>query len=51
MPLSRPLKGVLNPVRDIVPHHIETSQLIYISNQLTGFYMMGTLVVKIFSTF
>ena len=24
-----------------VPHHIETSQLICIANQLTGFYMMG----------
>ena len=27
-------------------HHIETSQLIYIANKLTGFYMAGTLVVK-----
>ena len=27
-------------------HHIETSQLVYRANQLTGFYMMGTLVVK-----
>ena len=27
-------------------HHIETSQLICSANQLTGFYMMGTLVVK-----
>ena len=25
---------------------IETSQLIWKANQLTGFYMMGTLVVK-----
>ena len=24
-------------------HHIETSQLIYFGNQLTGFYMMETL--------
>ena len=27
-------------------HHIEISQLICRANQLTGFYMMGTLVVK-----
>ena len=27
-------------------HHIEASQLICSANQLTGFYMMGTLVVK-----
>ena len=27
-------------------HHIETSQLICPANQLTGFYMMGTLAVK-----
>ena len=27
-------------------HHIETNQLICTANQLTGFYMMGTLVVK-----
>ena len=27
-------------------YHIETSQLICRANQLTGFYMMGTLVVK-----
>ena len=26
-----------------VPNHIETSQLIYIANQLTGFYMMGNI--------
>ena len=26
-----------------VPHHIETSQLICIANQLTGFYMMGNI--------
>ena len=25
-------------------HHMETSQLIYRANQLTGFYMMATLV-------
>ena len=27
-------------------HHIETSQLICSANQLTDFYVMGTLVVK-----
>ena len=27
-------------------HHIETGQLICSANQLTGFYMMGILVVK-----
>ena len=27
-------------------HHIETSQLICRANQLTGFYMMRTFVVK-----
>ena len=26
-----------------VPHHIEPNQLIYIANQLTGFYMMGNI--------
>ena len=29
-----------------VPHHIDTSQFICIANHLTGFYMMGTLVVN-----
>ena len=28
------------------PFHIETSQLIWSANQLPGFYMRGTLVVK-----
>ena len=31
---------------DLCSHHIETSQLICRAKQLTGFYMMGTLVVK-----
>ena len=31
---------------DQCPSHIETSQLICRANQLTGFYMTGTLVVK-----
>ena len=29
------------PLTTNVPHHIETSQLIWRANQLTGFYMMG----------
>ena len=33
----------LNPLMTNVPHHIETSQLICNGNQLTGFYMRGTL--------
>ena len=28
------------------PSHIETSELIFSANQLTSFYMRGTLVVK-----
>ena len=31
---------------DQCSHHIETSQLICIANQLTGFYIIKTLVVK-----
>ena len=31
---------------DQFSHHIETNQSICSVNQLTGFYMMGTLVVK-----
>ena len=34
------------PFNDQCSHHIETSQLICSANQQTGFYMMGTLVVK-----
>ena len=33
----------LNPLTTNVPNHIETSQLICIANQLTGFYMMGNI--------
>ena len=29
-----------------INHHIETSQLNCFANQLTGFYMMGTLAAK-----
>ena len=36
-----------NPLTTSVPHHIETSQLIFSEDQLTGFYVMGgTLVVN-----
>ena len=34
------------PFNDQCSRHIETSHVIYPANQLTGFYMMGTLVVK-----
>ena len=33
----------VNPLTINVPHYIETSQLICIGNQLTGFYMMGNI--------
>ena len=36
----------LEPLNDQCSHHIESSQLICRANQLTAFYMMGTLVVK-----
>ena len=32
-----------NPLTANVPHHIETSQLTCNANQLTGFYMMGSI--------
>ena len=35
-----------HPFNDQCFPHIETNQLICRANQLTGFYMMGTLVVK-----
>ena len=31
---------LLNPLTTSVSHHIQNSQLICITNQLTGFYMM-----------
>ena len=34
---------IFNPLMTNVPHHIETSQLICIANQLTGFYRMGNI--------
>ena len=36
----------IEPINKQCSYHIETSQLIYNSNQLTGFYMIGTLVVN-----
>ena len=33
----------INPSTTNVPHPIESNQLIYIANQLTGFYMMGNI--------
>ena len=33
-------KTTFNPLMICVPHRVETSQLIYIANQLTGFYIM-----------
>ena len=32
--------GDVNPLTTNVPHHIEISQLIWITNQLTGFYVI-----------
>ena len=33
----------LNPLTTNFPHYIQTSELIYITYQLTGFYMMGNI--------
>ena len=33
----------INPLTTNVPHHIETSPLICIANQLTGFYIIGNI--------
>ena len=35
-----------SPLMINVPHYIELSQLICNANQLTGFYMMGNIVVN-----
>ena len=43
---TKKLKYFVNLLMTNVPHHIETSQLICSANQLTGFYVMKTLVVK-----
>ena len=37
---------VINQLTTNVPHHIEASHLTCSANQLTGFYMMGTLFVN-----
>ena len=34
------LRKIVNPRSTNVPHHIETNQMIYIANQLPGFYMI-----------
>ena len=31
---------IINPLTTSVPHHTETSELICMANQFTGFYMM-----------
>ena len=38
------LEVTLTPLKTKIFHHIETRKLIYRTNQLTGFYMMGTMV-------
>ena len=40
------LPTLFQPFSDQCSHHIETSQLICSTNQLAGFCMMGTLIVK-----
>ena len=47
MPVSNiELKYTINqPFNDQCSHHIEISQLICSANQMTDFYMMGTLLV------
>ena len=37
------ISGKLEVLTTNVPHHIETSQVICIANELTGFYMMGNI--------
>ena len=39
--------SIFNPLTTLLcSHHVETNQLIYRADQLTVFYMIGTLVVK-----
>ena len=40
------LKNENEPFKDQCSHNIETSQLICTENKLTGFNMIGTLVLK-----
>ena len=35
------------PFKEKFSHHIETSQLIYRGNQITGFYMIEKLIFKV----
>ena len=42
--------NILNSLKGQSLHHIETSELISSGNQLTGFYMMATLVLNEFNT-
>ena len=35
--------SLVNPLTTNIPYYIETSQLICIANQLTGFYIMGNI--------
>ena len=41
--MQNKIRRSFNPLTTNVPHHIETSQLIWNANQLTGFYMMGNI--------
>ena len=52
--MQNKIRRQFNPLTTNVPHHIETSQLIWNANQLTGFYMMGNIGrqwVKVYTTF
>ena len=40
---ERTKSRIINTLTTNVPYHIETSQLICIANQFTGFYMMGNI--------
>ena len=42
--------NILNSLKGQSLNHIETSELICSGNQLTGFYMMATLVLNEFNT-
>ena len=41
--MRRIFSQCINPLPNNIPHHIETSQLIFNANQLTGFYMMASI--------
>ena len=40
---ERTKSRIINTLTTTGPYHIETSQLICIANQFTGFYMMGNI--------